>query len=273
MTDQIPDRPDDSREPVRSGEQPTSAPSKRVCPTCGAANPPDATDCVACGEALPTDEETAVDAVPEAEEPVAAERSPWKVYLLAGLGVLVLAVGAFFLTADFTKAPPGAVADNLPAGHPPVPGMGDVSPEVKQHITELEKQVAEHPDNPDLQLQLANALYDARRHSEAVPHYQAYLKTHDTDAAARTDMATSMGEAGDLDGAIIELRKVLDKDPDEQNAAYNLAVMYYNKKMPDSLIYWLRQTVAIDSTTRQGSQANTILSALDSAHTHGEMEP
>jgi hypothetical protein len=198
-------------------------------------------------------------------------------YLLAGIGALVIA-GLTYLISQPTevKGPPmnlneqqGQASGALPPGHPQAAeggnmmGTAQATPQQDSAIANMQRQLAADPKNLALKLKLANLYYDVDRHAEAVPLYEEYLKAHPDDQNARTDMAFSVANNGDVDRAITELRRVIGANAKHQNAAYNLAMMFLMKKNRDSTLFWFKRVVAIDPTSRAGQTATMVLNDVE----------
>jgi thioredoxin-like negative regulator of GroEL len=206
--------------------------------------------------------------------------SATKSYLLAGVIVLAISAAIYLLTVPdqgpaglqhgAMQPPQQQQGENLPPGHPPT-NQGP-TPEQQRMISELRGKLAANPNDEEAKLQLANALYDANQHEEALPLYRDYVKNHPENEDARTDMAYSMYQTGDLEGAIAELRTITSQAGKHQNAAYNLAMMYVVKRNRDSVQYWMERVIEIDSTTTQAKNAREIMQALSEAHP-GETVP
>ncbi|HVZ42110.1 MAG TPA: hypothetical protein VHI13_22715 [Candidatus Kapabacteria bacterium] len=275
----------------------------RYCTTCGSAVTAADTVCPVCGEPIEPAEAEAADAPassdatpaqgappdvqatpagvqgamavnPEAPPPSSAMRD----YLLAGIGAAVLAVIVFIVSSpEERKGPPidmqAQASAQAPHAQMEMPAPAGPTPEQRARIAELEKQVAAHPNDLDASLKLANLYYDTEEHQKALPLYSAYLKAHPENSDVRTDMAFSMAASGDLSGGINQLRGVLHKDPNQQKATFNLAVMYMMKRNRDSTMYWIRRVVAIDSTTPVGRNAAAILRDVETKRLQSDSTP
>ncbi|MDB5032850.1 MAG: Tetratricopeptide 2 repeat protein [Chlorobi bacterium] len=240
----------------------------QICPKCSRENPPDAKFCSGCGTPLtgaPARRKSAA-------APVPAGRPRSGVYMIALLGALLIAGGAFIVAPKYYPAPqPGAnpaeqgQATGMPQGHPPTDeAPKGPTPEQQQLIADAEKALAAKPNDPELKLNLANRYYDGEQYPMAIPLYREYLTTHPDNDNVRTDMAFSIvASNGSVDTAASELNRVARHDPKHQNAAYYLSMIYYSRKNRDSTIYWLNRVLQIDSTTRQGRFAASVLKGLN----------
>lgn len=247
---------------------------KQSCPQCGALNEVASAECSNCGAVL---NEVEVQQVANAVEPVGKrDRSSLQTYIIAGLAVAVVALLTYIISTPEAKmgppqdAPPVATEGGLPSGHPPV-DQGAQSEALKKIVADLEAQVAASPGNDSLRLALANAMYDAGRHSDAKQHYSAYIKKNPDNLDARTDFATTVAAAGNVDSAIVVLNSILKVNGQHQRAAFNMAIMYRQKENRDSIMHWLRRVAEIDSTTPPGKGALEIIRDFESGgeHDHG----
>jgi tetratricopeptide (TPR) repeat protein len=245
----------------------------RTCPECGAINTADAEICAVCGEPLAAASEQEAQAAHATAAPTSQPpaSSNLRTYIIAGLAALGITAAIYFITApdagrELPPAAPPASGENagLPPDHPPM--NAGPTPEQKRMIDDLKAQLANDPENADLKKKLADVLYDANQHAEAVGLYRDYVKLHPDSANARTDMAYSMYQSGDLEGAIAELKDIVAMAGKHQNAAYNLAMMYVVKRQLDSVKYWMERVIAIDSTTVQAQNARQVMDALNEAH-------
>lgn len=244
-----------------------------ICQECGSANPPGATECSVCGEEIRPQAQAS--ATGEKEPPPPRRPRPvWLEYLMFGGLTAVIALVIYFVarpvehTGPAAEQPGGAQQqpNGLPPGHPPTDEHALTEAQSKE-IEALKGKVAANPSDLDAQIRLANVLYDANRHQEALQYYRAYLAARPTDVDARTDMAFSLYETGQPDSAITLLNQVIAVAPKHQNAAYNLAMMYVAKRNRDSVLFWLRRVIAIDSTSAQAQRAVQLIQALQEAHT------
>jgi tetratricopeptide (TPR) repeat protein len=100
------------------------------------------------------------------------------------------------------------------------------------------------PKNPSLMLQVGNDYFDlANEQGRATPPrqvmaqsnfrlaadtYGRYLALKPKDLSARTDRSIAMFYAGDTNGAIAEIKKVLTADPKFEQGLFNLGIFYAN---------------------------------------------
>jgi cytochrome c-type biogenesis protein CcmH/NrfG len=239
--------------------------------------------------------------------------SPARLYLLAGLAVVAIATIVYLMSAPKEQMGPpeqqqaagNAQPEGLPPGHPAMKDSAMIAAQAAA-IEDLKGTLAKNPSDTATQLKLANMLYDAGRHSEAIPLYQSYLKANPANNDVHTDMALAIYQSGDIDKAMVELKKVLAADNRHQMAGLKLGMMYFEKlsnaigqsrmlgdtaggpksNVPpqkhlqdslqkagykDSMFLWLNHVVEVDATTPQGQRAAEVISALNQAHAGGSM--
>jgi predicted nucleic acid-binding Zn ribbon protein len=283
--------------------RPATTSKTKICPECGTPNRVDDNFCSNCGEPLTAARPAGGTRQAAASAP--SNGSTTRLYLITGVAIAAIALVVYLLAAPKEHAGPpeqqpasaGNAQQNgaLPPGHPPTGGQASTA-EQEKTIADLKAALANNPGDSVAQLKLANVLYDAGRHSDAVAAYRDYLKVHPDNGDARTDMAYSLYQTGDIDGSIAELKRVVESNGQHQTAGLNLAMMYVEKlsrsigesrkrdstsgasspahlqdslRMSgyrDSLFLWLNRVVAVDSTTPQGQRATQILAALKDAH-------
>jgi thioredoxin-like negative regulator of GroEL len=201
-------------------------------------------------------------------------KSSSSLYLFIGLAVIAATIAIYILSKPDEKIAPAtgdmpgpaesAQSGQLPEGHPPM--RTGPTPEQQAHITALRQAYLADSTSDSARVRLANAYYYAEMYAEAIPLYRTYVERNPNDNNARTDYGTSLAGANDLDAAIVQYKHVLTREPKHQSAALNLALMYMGKRNRDSVLYWLGQVVAIDSTSEQGHNAKQILVDLENAH-------
>lgn len=209
--------------------------------------------------------------------------TPRKTVLLGSVGILFLTILVYAISRPEEKFGPAVPASGqqhgggMPENHPVVPSEGEQSDAFKaraQRIELLKAQLeGEGAHEAALHLELGNLLYDQAHETgnqglfmEASVTYELYLAEKPNDHDARTDYAFTLFQTGRLDRAIEELRRVQSENPRHQHSSFNLALMYMEKNIPDSVIHYMRHTAAIDSTTQPGRTAIQALQGYDSTH-------
>ena len=203
-------------------------------------------------------------------------QSPVRLYVIAAI-VCFAAAGLIWTIAQPEERmgpPTGQQTGQQTGEHTHAPGAEAQNPhgegfeELQAKITELRGSVRNGSASSDEVLLLANLLYDQGMRTESVESfaessalYERYLVDNPDNPDARTDYAFTLFKIGDLDGSIAELQRVRASHPDHQYSSFNMAIMYMEKEMPDSVLHYMSVTAQIDSTTRIGQQAIEVLRA------------
>jgi tetratricopeptide (TPR) repeat protein len=115
-----------------------------------------------------------------------------------------------------------------------------------------QKGLALKPDDIQANLVLANAYFDAGQFENAGKTYEHILSIDPKNAAARTDLATTFIERAnpDIERAITEFKTVLETNPTNEPALFNLSVAYSKKGDQESA----KQTLAALETANPTSE-------------------
>jgi cytochrome c-type biogenesis protein CcmH/NrfG len=142
------------------------------------------------------------------------------VLLLVGIGFTAGVLVHATLTAPAAPAGQGMVAAPAPGLPAPLPSL-----ESRQAVEQLRTHLEHDPEDIDSRLRLANALFDAGRHAEAVREYEQVLAVRPRDADVRTDMGVSLRETGQPGLAAAAFRQAIEAEPRHATAHYNLGVV------------------------------------------------
>lgn len=116
----------------------------------------------------------------------------------------------------------GDAEAGLPPGHPPI--------NTAEMVNSLKQAAEKNPGDKRAALELANALYDARRFDESVFWYRRVLALDPKDINARTDLGSAYYNLNRHDEAIAEFERSLQLDPTHPQTLYNLVVVKLNGK-------------------------------------------
>ena len=114
-------------------------------------------------------------------------------------------------------SPGGMTPQGLPEGHPPI----DVATVIKQ----AEDLAAQHPNDAEIPLKVANYLYDQRLYAQSIEWYQRALALDPKNVNARTDMGTAYFYVGKPQEALREYRKSLETDPKHEPTLLNAIIV------------------------------------------------
>ena len=136
---------------------------------------------------------------------------------------------------------------------------------IQPTVDSLASLVRSHPEDNELHLQYANALYEGAFWDEALPEYESYLKTNPKAVDARIDYAYVIAETShDFARAVGEIDKALAIDPNHIKGLFNAGLLAVQAN-PDRKIalqksesYFRRAKVA---ALKQGDE--TMLSNIE----------
>jgi len=109
-------------------------------------------------------------------------------------------------------------------------------------VQELSAKIKQNPRDFDSLVELANLNFDQKNYGDAVNLYKTALEVRPDALNVRTDMGTAMFYQERFDDAIAEFQQVLQSDPKNAQALFNLGVtMLHGKNDPKrALEYWER---------------------------------
>ena len=146
-----------------------------------------------------------------------------------------LAIGYLFRGSQPPAPPP------QPASHaqPPAPAaaMGGRTPGLEEMKQMADKKAAplleklkNDPNNSDLLIQVAKIEAAAHQFKEAASYYDKALQVDPKNVAIRTEMASCMFYAGDVDVAVSQLQLALHYSPKDANSLFNLGMIKWQGK-------------------------------------------
>ena len=159
-------------------------------------------------------------------------RNPWFTLVLGLMVGLVL--GYVFAerqsvpSAAATPRQAGAATQSgLPEGHPPVEaGAGGAEAQrLSQQASELQRMLAQSPDDPRLMVALGNLYFDGGRWTEARMWYERSLEIDATDPNVVTDLAVVYRNLQQPDRALPLLDQAIGLDAEHWQAWYNKVIV------------------------------------------------
>lgn len=150
----------------------------------------------------------------------------------------------------------GIGGDNDPSTNIPDPNE-DV-------IADQRKIVEENPEDPEAVLLLADILGNSGHLDEAIQYYERAIELSPNDVSIRLTFARSLAD-GDLHSdADLQFQKVLEIEPDNQQALYYLAELYMNWDPPrqDEAEELYQRAIEADPDSFLASQATDRLTTI-----------
>lgn len=131
-------------------------------------------------------------------------------------------------------------------------------------IEEQRATVEANPNDLEAVLLLANILGNSDRLDEAIPYYETAVDLAPNDASVRLDFARALADGQLRQDAELQFRKVLELQPDSQEALYYLAELYRNWEPPraEEAAALYEKSVAVDPNSFIGGQARNQLNSI-----------
>jgi cytochrome c-type biogenesis protein CcmH/NrfG len=164
----------------------------------------------------------------------------------------------------------GAAAGTLPSGHPSVAvdqetqtADADGDADSADPIAQLEKRRVKDPTDVAVLLDLGKAYFMSQRLQQSEQAYSEALAQEPGNAMAQVGLAMVWHAQGDSKRAETALHSVLDAHPNDQEAHYSLAIVYFSTgKVGDAKAQW--ETAArIDPTSTAGRRSQSFVDLLE----------
>ena len=169
----------------------------------------------------------------------------------------------------------GAAGDpatgSLPSGHPSIVADadttgadtdGDTDAVSGTTIAKLEGRRAKNPSDVAVLLDLGNAYFMSQHLTQAERVYDEALALEPGNAAAQVGRALVWHAQGDSKRAETALRSVLEAHPDNQDAHYSLAIVYFSSgRIAEAKTQWQAAAI-IDPTSTTGRRSQSFVDLL-----------
>jgi tetratricopeptide (TPR) repeat protein len=126
----------------------------------------------------------------------------------------------------------------------------------------LEEELLKKPDHPPILFRMAQLSGELGKTTDAVGYLRRLLKVEPTNNEARLELGRLLYETNDLQGSIAETAKILESDPKQVDALYNLGAIYANLNKPDAAREYWNRAVASGPTSDSGKRSKESLLKL-----------
>ena len=197
-------------------------------------------------------------------------------YVLIGIGVATLAAATVVVVGVAADGGGTNVASSatamtqpLPSGHPSVKGTGTgeaaavpADPAAQQTVTQLRAATKADPQDADLLLKLGDALFLGQRYRAAGRVFRSVLRLEPGNTAATVRLAMVWHAGGDSPRALAALEEVLAESPQDQEAHFYLAIVYFSQQ--DAARAKAEWTIAarLDPSSTIGRRAKSFVDLL-----------
>lgn len=179
--------------------------------------------------------------------------------------------------ADGAMTSPGAATSTggeaLPSGHPSIASddsgtaeradRADRAADAGDDVERLEALRAEDPGDVAVLLALGEAYFTAQRLDDAERSYAEALAAEPESPAAQVGLAMVVHARGDSRGARKALRTILDAYPDDQDAHYWLAIVFFSDGEIDAAREQWQAAARIDPESVTGRRSQSFVDLLE----------
>jgi tetratricopeptide (TPR) repeat protein len=178
--------------------------------------------------------------------------------------------------AATAQTSPDALASGgaLPSGHPSIAGGGETTePAVADHsgdtavdddaLADLETRRDEQPDDVQTLVDLGDAYFMRQQLEQAEQAYTRALAQDSRNVAAKVGLALVWHARGDSGRAEKSLTGILEAHPDDQDAHYSLAIVYFSAGRVDEAKREWQKAARIDPGTATGRRSQSFVDLLD----------
>lgn len=156
-----------------------------------------------------------------------------QVYIMAAIClVLGTVLGYLFRGSQaqsrstFRPAQPPALAETPQQ----MPGLDAMKRMADTQAAPLLAQLKSDPKNVGLLKQLAKIYETTHQFQQAADYFGEALEINPKDIATRTERASCLYYAGDVDGAVAQLQQAIRDDPKDANSLFNLGMIRWKSK-------------------------------------------
>ena len=182
--------------------------------------------------------------------------------------VVVIVVDGCASSGQGSSAVPSTTMPTVPPSLPAVgaatgsPASTNSGATVQQTIAHLEKALAKQPGDVKTELALANAYLLSQRYDQAALLFSEVLATNPENRIAPVRLALVWHAQGNDQKAISRIASVLRKWPNDQEAHYTLATIYFSQQRTEDARSEWQRAAEIDPTTRIGRTAENFVNLL-----------
>jgi tetratricopeptide (TPR) repeat protein len=131
-------------------------------------------------------------------------------------------------------------------------------------LSTLEDSLASHPLDSMMVVSAANISYDLGKFDKAARYYEIFLgKIDPSNTAVRIDYAYALFQMGRKEDGMAELKGIISREPKNQSALFNLAVMYAQMDNVGEALRWFTTCKKADSTSMIGQRAALAIQQLE----------
>jgi tetratricopeptide (TPR) repeat protein len=135
----------------------------------------------------------------------------------------------------------------------------DIPKEIK---VQLEKLAAD-PESIPLNIEMGNQLFDIGRFDEAIPFYQKALSKDTLNSAVQIDLAVCFFNLRMPEQAITEMQEALKIDPNHPKGLFNMGIIYYNLGKTEKVREYWEKLILNNPDSMEAKKAEDLLQSLN----------
>ena len=132
--------------------------------------------------------------------------------------------------ASNENAQPLAQGNGMPGAMQQMPTLDQMKQMANTKAEPLLAKLKTDPNNADLLVQIGKIYNATHQFKEAAEYYEKSLQVNPKDVATRTELASCLYYAGDVDGALAKLQQAVKDDPGSANSLLNLGLIRWKGK-------------------------------------------
>jgi tetratricopeptide (TPR) repeat protein len=172
----------------------------------------------------------------------------------ASIGAAILVAASLTFLEQEHKKRPAAVATATS------PSNADRIHEMKA----LEEDLAKNPEHPPILFRMAQLSTEMGKTADAISYLKRLVKVDSGNVEARLELGRLLYESGDVQGSMQDTSKILETDPKQVDALYNLGAIYANLNQLDQARSYWNRAVASAPASESGKRAKDGLQKLAS---------
>lgn len=137
------------------------------------------------------------------------------------------------------------------------------SMDVMQQIQKLKNELAQNPQDFDLNVNLANAYFDISRFDKAALYYNYAIDQNRENPNILIDLSVSYFNLNKADSALIFITEALKLNPDHLFGLYNAGIIYYNTQRVEEAITVWKRLISVHPGTREAEAAREFLQKIE----------
>ena len=178
------------------------------------------------------------------------------IYIINGFAAIAAIAGVLLILSS----------NNISTGPESVP-EAPVSNEMaalRDKAVQLEKMLADRPDDTHLNIDMGNTLFDLRQYEQAVPYYRNALAIAPDHAEVWIDLGVCYFNMRDFDSAIASMEEALTRNPTHVKGLFNLGIIYYNINQMDEAKRQWQKLIELHGDSPEAEIANKLLIKINS---------